>query len=106
MLVTIKSAKGTINRDLVYRKIGNRRYAVVVDEKAIGCVYRADGRIKKFRNHRLVGTQTVDRWFAETTGGVRLGPADPYDEGNATRAEATVELFETFFGVRRDPKSW
>jgi hypothetical protein len=106
MLWQIRSRKETIYKNLKYRKIGENNYAVNVDEKKIGTVYKADAVVNNFRRHFLDGTKTVDRWFAKTNADEILGPRPPYSEGFTTRREATIELFETAFGVRRDPKSY
>ena len=106
MQVTIKSAKGTINKNLVYRKIGERTYSVIVDEKEIGTVYKGNAQVMYFRRGFLEGSMIVERWFAKTTEGFRLGPNAPYSEGCTSRREATIILFEHAFKVRRDPKSY
>jgi hypothetical protein len=106
MRVTIKTKTQPIIKDLVFRKIGKEMYSVLVDKKEIGTVYKGDAQVNNFRRHFLDGTKIVERWFAKTTEGVRLGENPPYEEGCATRREATIELFEHAFGVRRDPKSY
>ena len=106
MEITIKSKKGTVKKRLLYRKTEVKTYAVIVGDKEIGTVYLADGRVMKFRNHRLDGTKWADRWFAKTPEGTRLGPESPYDEGFDTRREATIELVEIVLKIRRDPDSY
>lgn len=104
MLVTIKTRTAKIEKNLTYRKCGKCSYAVHVEEQNIGTVYKADGRIKTVRHHRIVGNHITDRWFAQTVQDERLGRSFPYDEGYSSRREATIELFEVFFGVVRDPQ--
>lgn len=59
-------------------------YMLMAGKEEIGTVYKADGRIKKFR------PLTDD---LRKRGKVcRLGPASPYDEGFSTHREATIEL--------------
>lgn len=106
MEITIKGKNGLVSKKLIYRKTGANFYAVILCDKEIGMVYKADGQVKKFHNHRLNGSKFVDRWFAKTPEGVRLGPKSPYDEGFASRREATIELIEAILRVRRDSRMY
>lgn len=106
MDISIKSKNGEIKKSLVYRQIGEKTYSVLVDDILIGTVYKGDAQVKYYRRNLLEGTQIVERWFAKTSQGIRLGPKPPYDEGCQTRREATIDLIEHAFKVRRDPKSY
>lgn len=102
MKIQIKSRNGIKFLDLKLTTTESSKYLVLVDNGEIGKVWKADGRIKKTRNHRLDGTKTVDRWFAENKEGQKLGRKFPYDEGFSTRHEALTELIEDVLKVKRD----
>lgn len=100
----VKTKKGSYTRKLLFVKIGKSRYTVKVDDQEIGTIWKGDGQVKKFRNHRLVGSEIVDRWFAKTVEGKVLGEKPPYDEAFGTREEAVINLIEAVFKYRRDYK--
>lgn len=103
MQFQVKTKNGIVKRDLCLVKTDRSKYLVIVDDgNEIGSVWKADGRVMKFRNHRLDGTHFVDRWFARTTEGKDLGKKPPYDEGFSTRLEALTELLEEKLKLRRD----
>ena len=104
MKIQIKSRNKIKILDLKLTKTQSGSYQVSVNNKEIGKVWKGEGRIKKFRNQRLDGTKTVDRWFAETKEGRKLGEKFSYDEGFSNRNEALTELIEEVLTVRRDWK--
>jgi hypothetical protein len=105
MQFQVKTKKGIVRRNLRLVKTDQSKYLVIVDDsKEIGSVWKADGQVMKFRNHRLDGTKIVDRWFARTKEGKDLGKKSPYDEGFSTRLDALTELLEVVLKIRRNWK--
>lgn len=104
MQFQVKKNNGEIvRRNLRLVKDGASKYRVIVDDSnEIGLVWKADGRVMKFRNHRLDGTHYVNRWFAKTKQGRELGEKSPYDEGFSSRFEALTELIEATLKLKRD----
>lgn len=102
MQFQVKTKQGIVKRNLRLVKSRRHRYIVRVDDqREIGTVWKDWGRVSKFRRHRLDGTHEVDRWFAETSDGLRIGRKSPYDEGFSTRTEAVTELLEEVLKLRR-----
>lgn len=104
MQFQVKNKDGAIRRrDLQLVKTSRSRYVVRVDgDREIGTVWKAFGRVKKFRNHLLDGTHEVERWFAATAAGEKLGRESPCDEGFSTRLEALIELIEITLKITRE----
>jgi hypothetical protein len=101
--ITIKGKK-TIS-PLFYRRTEEpQKYRVFLGVRHIGEVYCRDGRVDHVKRGLIFGTKEVPRWFAAAPNGDVIGEVFPYTEGFATRREATIELIEKVFEVRRDPR--
>lgn len=105
MWFQVNTKKGIVKRQLNLLKVETGKYQVFVDQTSeIGIVWKAEGRVKDVKRGLVVGTKTVDRWFAETIGGEKLGRSFPYDEGFDSRYEALTELIEKSLKIKRDWK--